>query len=173
MSPEPRTVTEVLHWVITSPGDALAWRWNYKSAILSSILRGGVFFTVNLTAGTGAATAAMTTEFVLRFTTAGFYGALTQAFRRVEPPVAGTAAVVILLPAIAHSLELAVHAWRGTPALAASIGASIAFSAVSTAFNLAAMRRGVFVVGDGQRPLWRDLCAVPFVFAAIVLPKRA
>lgn len=173
MSPEPQTVAGVLTWVVRSPLDALARRWNYKSAVLSSTMRGAIFFAANSTAGTDAAVAALVTEFVLRFTTAGFYGALTQAFRRVEPASAGTAAAMTVLPAVAHSLEFVVHSWRGTPELGVSMAASIAFTAFSTAFNLAAMRQGVFIVGHGQRSLWRDLLAIPCVIAALVPPRRA
>jgi hypothetical protein len=105
--------------------------------------------------------AAMLTEFVFRFTTAGFYGAATQAFRRVEPPLYGTVGAAILLPAAAHSLELVVHWARGTPELAASLIASVAFTALSTSFNLFAMRRGALVVGADGSSLLTDLSRMP------------
>lgn len=173
MSQEPQSLRGVLVWLVTSPVEAFALRWNYKSAVLSSLVRGAIFFSANVSVGIDAATAAVLTEFILRFATAGFYGALTQAFRRVEPAFAGTVAAMILLPSLAHSIEFTVHWWRGTPALATSIAASIAFTAFSTAFNLTAMRRGLFIVGQGQHSLWHDLRAVPYVLAAIVATKRA
>ena len=142
--------------------------WNYKSAILSSLIRSSLFFGANLGAGTEAATAAMATELVLRFSTAGFYGALTQAFRRVEPPLYGTLGALVLLPAFAHSLELAVHWWRGTPELVASIGASVAFTVLSTAFNLFAMRRGVLIVGEGGGSLLSDLSRMPGLVVSFI-----
>ena len=82
---EPATVSGVFVWILRHPGEALFRRWNYKSAVLSSLLRGGLFFAVNLRAGPEAATAAMLTEWSFRACTSGFYGALTQAFRRAEP----------------------------------------------------------------------------------------
>ena len=90
----------------------------------------------------------MVAEAGFRFVTSGFYGALTQAFRRVGPPLAGTLGAMVLLPALGHAMEFVLHSWRGTPALAASMGASVAFSVVSTAVTLAVMRRGYLLVGD-------------------------
>lgn len=170
---EPRTVPGVILWVLRDPWGSLGQRWNYKSAVLSSASRALLFFAVNLTAGTEAAVAAMTAEFCLRFATAGFYGALTQAFRRVHPARHGTVAAMVLLPALAHSLELLVHWWRGTPELAASILVSVAFTALSTSFNLFAMRRGVLVVGADGRSLWQDLRAMPGLVAAFVTYRGA
>lgn len=169
---EPRTVGGVLVWLVTHPWESLGRRWNYKSAVLSSSMRSLVFFAANLTAGTDAAVAAMVTEFVFRFATAGFYGAMTQAFRCVEPARHGALAALVLLPVVAHSLEFLVHSWRGTPELAASIAASLAMTAVSTLFNLFAMRRGVLVVGRGSRSLFADLCSMPRVVAAFLAAGR-
>lgn len=68
---------------------------------------------------------------------------------------------LMLLPAVSHGLELVVHWIRGTPELALSIAASVLLTCVSTAFNLFAMRRGIFVVGDGQRSIVDDLRRTP------------
>jgi hypothetical protein len=158
---EPTTVTGVFAWLVRHPWEAVGRRWNYKSAVLSAAIRAALFFAVNRRAGLDAATAAMITESVYRFGTSGFYGALTQAFRRAEPKWAATVGTLVLLPTVSHSLELAVHWLRGTPELAASIAASVALTIVSTSFNLFAMRRGVLVVGKGGRTLLDDLRAMP------------
>jgi hypothetical protein len=131
-------------------------------------MRSSLFFAANSAAGLEAALAAMTTEFFFRICTAGFYGAVTQAFRRVEPANAGTVAAMIVLPLVAHSLELTVHWWRGTPALGLSIAASIVFTALSTSFTLFAMRHGAFVVGAGRRSLVSDLLSLPRLVAQFV-----
>jgi hypothetical protein len=49
----------------------------------------------------------------------------------------------------------------GTQKLAASMTASVAFTALSTAFNLFAMRRGVLIVGADRLTLRQDLRAMP------------
>jgi hypothetical protein len=69
----------------------------------------------------------MATEFCYRAVGSGFYGALTQYFRSVEPEWKGMALATLLLPALQHSLEAAIHYFRGTPCLLASISASVAF----------------------------------------------
>lgn len=62
------------------------------------MLRALVFLCANLAAGWRAATGAMLAEFVYRAITAGFYGALTQAFRKAEPAWAAGVAAMLLLP---------------------------------------------------------------------------
>jgi hypothetical protein len=120
-----------------------------------------VFFGVNLGAGLQRALAAMLTEFVFRAVTAGWYGAVTQAFRRVRPVWRAAAVLVPLLLLTQHSLELLVHWMRGTPRLAASIGASFAFTLVSTTVSLALMTKGRFLVGAGSKSLLHDLAGLP------------
>jgi hypothetical protein len=165
---EPTTVGGVLRWMLRHPWRALVCRWNYKSALLSALMRSLIFFAANRAAGFDAAVAAMTTEFCFRVTTAGFYGAVTQGFRRVEPAQAGTVAAMVVLPLLTHSLEFVAHWWRGTPELGVSIAASVGFTAISTSFNLFAMRRGAFVVGDGRQSLLSDLLALPRLIAQFV-----
>jgi hypothetical protein len=68
---------------------------------------------------------------------------------------------MVLLPLVSHSIELLVHWWRGTPKLAFSIFASACFTAVSTAYNLFAMRHGALIVGQDARTLREDLQHTP------------
>ena len=56
--------------VLRHPYQRLVRGWNWKSALLSSVVRGAIFFGVNLAAGWSAAGAAFLTEFVFRATTA-------------------------------------------------------------------------------------------------------
>lgn len=151
------------------PGDFLLKKWNWKSAILSSLLRASVFFAANISAGLPAAVAALCTELAFRGITSGFYGALTEAFCDVEPAWAAGITVMILLPLANHSIELLVHWLRGTHNLAASIVASVALTAVSTLFNLYAMRRGTLIVGAGRHSLMRDLLRLPRLLLDFVM----
>jgi len=139
----------------------LVLRWNWKSAVVSAGVRAAIFFATNLPHGRAAAWAAFSTEVWLRLATSGFYGGLTQEFGRVEPEWQGMLAATIALPLISHTLELCVHIVRGTPALLLSILASMAFTVVSTSFNVFAMRRGALVTGDSSQPLYRDLMRMP------------
>jgi hypothetical protein len=135
--------------------------WNWKAALTSACLRGALFFAVNSAHGADAARSAFLTEFALRGVMSGFYGAMTSAFRHVHPPWKATVMASLLLPVLSHGVELVVHWARGTEALAASIAASVALTAVSTAFNLHVMRHGVMTVGEGSQSLAKDLRALP------------
>ncbi|MEZ5356761.1 MAG: hypothetical protein R2762_29340 [Bryobacteraceae bacterium] len=164
------TLHSVFRNLARRPGELLVRRWNWKAAVSSSLVRASLFFLVNLSAGLAQAAGAMFAEFIYRAITAGFYGALTQSFRKVEPGWHGAAAATALLVTVSHSLELLIHWARGTPNLAASIAASCAFTALSTLFNLHAMRRGVLVTDGEGYGFWRDLKLLPGVIASL-LPR--
>ena len=155
------TVWAAIGKLISNPRDLLMERWNWKSAIFSATLRAAIFLCANLAAGWRAATGAMLAEFIYRSATAGFYGAITQAFGTVQPAWAAGIAVAVLLPAVSHSLELGVHVLRGTPKIVTSLISSICFTVVSTLFNLYAMRRGALVVGVGSGSIGADLRMMP------------
>jgi hypothetical protein len=148
---------------------AIGLHWNWKAALLSSAFRSLVFFGANLSAGWPAAIAAMTTELVYRALASGFCGALTQRFSRIEPAWRGAVAAFVLLPLGQHSLELLVHFLRGTANLKLSVGASMAFTGLSTLINLGLMRNGVLVVGEGGKTLRQDLASLPGIVRASIL----
>ena len=159
--PKGPSVKDVFVRLVRHPVKHLLHNWNWKSAVLSSLLRASLFFFTNISAGRPAAVAALKTELVFRVITSGFYGALTEAFREAEPPWAAAVAVAMLLPFANHSLELIVHWIRGTHNLFASILASVIFTAISTLFNFHLMRRGALIVGAGRSSLVSDLIRMP------------
>jgi Mn2+/Fe2+ NRAMP family transporter len=163
-------VGAVLGELLDDPITHIVRRWNWKAAVLSAMSRALLFLIVNLPEGRRAAFAAFVTELVFRGATSGFYAAVTQALGRAEPVWAAAVTGMLLLPVLTHSAELAVHWLRGTPRLGESILASAAFTALSTAFHLFAMRRGVLIVGDARRPFADALRRLPglVVAAAIV-----
>lgn len=165
---EKRTVGGALRDLASHPVDYFIRRWNWKAATTSALMRGGIFFTANLSAGLNAAMGVLLTEFVFRTLTSGFYGSILQAFRRVEPAWAAAVTTMIILPACNHSLEFLIHWYRGTPKLTQSIVASVCFTIVSTLFNLYAMRRGTLVVGENTKSLWQDLKDMPGLIASFV-----
>jgi hypothetical protein len=111
----------------------------------------------------------MLAEFLYRALTAGFYGAITQAFREAEPPWLAATVATIFLPVFSHSLELCIHLLRGTPKLITSIVSSLIFTVFSTLFMLYAMRRGSFVVGGEARGLTDDLAQIPGILGGFLL----
>ncbi len=142
--------------------------WNWKSAVVSSICRSLIFLAANLAAGPDAALRAMAVEFAFRAAAAGFFGAMTQAFTGVKPARLADAGALVLVPLLAHIAEFLVHTTAGTPALGVSMAGSIAFSMVTTMFNLHAMRQGALIVGEGSRPLIDDLRRAPALAASFV-----
>jgi len=154
-------VAAVLRELVRNPVGLVIRRWNWKSALLSSLFRAAIFFIANLAAGWRAAAAAMSIELLYRGVSAGFFGALTQTFRRAHPVWLANTAAAILLPLASHSLEFIVHLARGTPKLITSILSSVVFTIISTLFNLYAMRRGVLTVGSDGRSFTADFRALP------------
>lgn len=143
-------------------------KWNYKAAFFSSVLRALLFFAANARSGWAAASGAMLAEFTYRALTAGFYGALTQSFRRVQPPWKGTLGALIVVPLITHTIEFTLHYLRGTPNLKASMIASVCFTLLSTSFNLFAMRRGTLVSGREAKSFADDVRALPVLIGGFI-----
>ncbi len=169
MTGEPAcsTVAAVLRDLGRRPRHFLIARWNWKSALMSAVIRGVLFFAATLRSGFDAATAAFAIEFAFRAVTSGFFSSVTQAFRRATPDWAATLVVVAGLPLVAHVLEYLVHWLGGTERLGRAMVASVAFTVVSAAFTLYVMRRGALIVGDDdRRPFRQDLAAMPRLIAA-------
>jgi hypothetical protein len=154
------TVGAVFEGLLRHPVRNLIHRWNWKSAVLSSLFRAAIFFFANLVAGWHAAVGALLAELALRAATSGFYGAITEAFSEARPVWAAMMAAMVVLPFANHSLEFLVHWWRGTPKLGVSITASAVFTAISTSFNVYAMRHGVLTVGRNSQSLPEDLGSI-------------
>jgi hypothetical protein len=170
---DAQSVSEVMLGLVQRPGDCLWRRWNWKAAVLSSVLRGSIFFSVNLFASLGAAVSALATELIFRPFVAGYYGAVTESFRSAVPAWAATAVIVVLIPAVNHVLELSIHWARGTRRLGASILVSVGFSILSGLFNMFAMRRGVLIVGEGRRSFADDLKRIPGVVVKFLAAPAA
>ena len=110
----------------------------------------------------------MLAEFVYRALTAGFYGSVTQSFRRVEPPWQGALSALGLLMVTSHSLEFVIHSLRGTPNLKLSIAASICVTIAATLFDLHAMRMGVLTTDGPSAPFAGDMKQLPGVLLSFV-----
>ncbi|MEP7336745.1 MAG: hypothetical protein ABI977_03195 [Acidobacteriota bacterium] len=142
--------------------------------MLSACLRGGIFFAANIGTGLSAALGAMGIESAFYVTVAGFYGAILQSFRRGRPVWLATLTTMVLIPAINHAMEFALHWAGGTKKLKASLIASICLSMLSTIFNLFAMRRGVFIVGAERQSLLADFRQLPqIIFDFLTALPRA
>lgn len=157
----PKTVGKTLWELLTDPGNKLVRNWNWKAATLSAIVRGSLWFAANVKHGLAAAAGAMSVESAFYALIAGFYGALTQSFRRAEPPWLATMTLMVLLPCLNHTFEFLLHRANGTKSIRAGVIASITLSLLSSMFNLFVMRRGALIVGQEQQSLLADLQRMP------------
>ena len=163
------TIRDACVELVRDPVRNILWRWNWKSAIVSAVLRGVLFFATNLAAGPSLARRASIVEFVLRLPLVGILAAVNQTFRRAEPAWATTLTATAVLPLVAHAAELIVHWTARTPALSLSMRASVTLSSVATIFTLFVMRRDVLIVGEESRPFSEDLMRLPALIGAFLL----
>jgi len=165
----PDQVSAVWRQILRKPQVCLVAHWNWKSGATSAMLRGVIYFFVNLPSGFHAAGGAMLVEFSYRTFLSGACGAVTQALRTAEPPWAAALSAMAILPMVGHLVEFTVHYFRGTPRLKSSIATSIGFTILATLINLYAMRRGVLITGDGSSPLAQDYAALPRIIGGFIV----
>lgn len=163
----------LLSRLLRSP-QQLVLLWNWKSALLSMILRGPIFFIAAVQRGWEAAISALLTESVFCVLSAGFYGAVVQILKDAEPEWLTGVFLTVVMPVIFQVLEYLLHWFRGTPHLRIAGIISLLVSALSALFNWYAMRRGTLLVGRGAGGFGGDLRRLPrllFGFVA-VLPRK-
>ncbi len=147
----------------------LVRRWNWKTAAMSGLMRGAIYFFTHISLGWRAALSAMSVEFVFRTFNTGALSSISQAFRRVQPKWKANLIVMLAFPAYSHIIEYTLHVLSGDQNVNKSIVISVLFSAVSAIFNLFTMRRGAFLVKDAeQKSLWSDLKSMPRIFVEFV-----
>lgn len=163
------TASQVLWELARRPRHYFIDHWNWKASLFSSILRALILLSSTWSAGPDDAAFAAALEFVYRATTAGWWGAITQAFRRVEPAWQAAVAACVLIPSVSQFLDAVLHLLAGTPHLLRAVVASAVFTVVATLFNLHAMRQGSLVVGSDGRTLRHDLSRIPGLVVSFVL----
>ena len=164
------SISGVFAHLIAHPFDAVILHWNWKSAVLSAILRAPIFFWAYLFQKHGVATAAgaMLAQAFFRMLFGGVNGAIIQAFRRVQPAWHAVFTVPLVLAAFSHVIEYTVSAAydaaTGTHGKGKAILVSVIISIISAIFNLFAMRRGALLVKDeSEQPFWCDLIRMPWI----------
>jgi len=156
------TIAQILQDLGRRPWWHVRAHWNWKTAIISVAVRGSVFFLTNLAFGFGTAIRAWLVDTAFRIPLVGVYGAIDQAFTNAQPVWAASLTVMVLVPALARTIEFLIHWIAGTPEVRTAVLVSLAFSAVSNPFTLFAMRRGTLVVGAQDADSFsRDLLQLP------------
>jgi hypothetical protein len=167
---KPTSVTSVTAYLFRHPIESLVWRWNWKAAVLSALLRSPIFFTAYLAQKQGLwiAFGAMVAQFIFRTIFGGVNGSIIQSYSRVEPAWHAVLTIPLILTAFSHVAEFVVQTvfdtMTGTTGKGKAILISIVISVISAVFNLFAMRRGVLLVKDeSEQSIWRDLWRMPWL----------
>lgn len=168
-----RPLASVLLDLLRHP-QRILFLWNWKSAVLSVILRGPIFLVAGLRHGWEGALAALLTESIFCVVSAGFYGAIVQSLKDAEPPWLTAVFLVGVIPVTFQVLEYVLHWFRGTPHLRVAEIVSLVVSALSSLFNLYAMRRGTLLVGGEGASFGGDLRRLPLLLLRFLafLPCR-
>lgn len=143
--------------------------WNWKSALLSIILRVPVFAIATLRSGAEAVAGAILTEAAVCAFYAGFYAALVQFLRNRKPVWLVAIVIGVVLPTLGQVFEYAVHAWHGTPHRLAAVIVSSVLSALSSLFNWYAMKQGTLLVGRERSSFSSDLRRIPVLILRFIL----
>jgi hypothetical protein len=166
----PSTVSGVFRYIFTHPLEMLVWRWNWKAALISGLMRGSIYLATHIQHGWRAALGAMSVEFIFRVIVSGAFGSLVQAFHRATPAWLATLCVMFMLPGLAHIIEFTLHTLNGDQSKVSAIIVSISFSIISAVFNLFAMRRGAMLVKDEkQQSLWQDFKSFPRIILEFII----
>src|SRR6185369_5748089 len=79
-------VVDVLRYLVRHPVETLIWRWNWKAAVLSALLRAPIFFFSYFRKdGLKMAIGAAAAQSVFRILFGGANGSIIQSFSKVEP----------------------------------------------------------------------------------------
>ncbi len=160
----------VTAYLFKHPIQTLVWRWNWKAAILSALLRAPIFFFSYLFKKDGLklAVGAAIAQSLFRVVFGGINGAIIQSYSKVEPAWHAVLTIPIVLATFSHLIEYGVQAvydsQAGVEGKGRAVFISVIVSAISAVFNLFAMRRGALLVKDeSQQSIWRDLWRMPWL----------
>jgi hypothetical protein len=150
------------------PLAALLEGFNWKTAIISAVLRATLFFFTNLRSGSQLALRATLVEAAYAICASGLLGAVTERIRGARPEWLTGLTVWVAMPVTLLTAQFFVHRFFGTPRLGASMVGSFCFAALGTGFNWFAMRRGAMMVGADRQSFTSDLRALPAIIWAFV-----
>lgn len=142
--------------------------WNWKSAILSALIRSFGYLIATRKHGMHTGFHAVAIEIFYVALTAGIYSALQQGALNIRPRWLSSSLIVVGVPVLSQSVELAVHLAMRTPNLRAATLGIMAFGFLSAMFHLHVMRNGAMLVGGKSRPFSEDLKRMPSLVAGFL-----
>jgi hypothetical protein len=112
------SLATALRGLLRSPFRALIEEFNWKTALISAILRAILFFFNNLRSGHQLALKATLVEAVFAISAMGVFGAVTERILNARPVWLTGLMVWLAIPATMLSTQYCVHRFFGTPPIA-------------------------------------------------------
>jgi hypothetical protein len=157
----PVEVVAVLSDLVLHPVQTFFYSWNWKSALLSAMLRAPIFLIATLRQGWEAISVAVVVEAIYSASISGCYGAFVQRLRRARPLWAAGLLIVVIFPILLLWLDYWLHLYTRMPNLKGGmLGAGI-LCLLSSLFNWYLMSRNSLLVGTGARSFASDLKRMP------------
>lgn len=142
--------------------------WNWKSAILSAMIRSIAYVEATAKHGWHTGFHAVIAEVVYVASTAGIYSALQQKALNIKPRWVSNSLIVVGVPILSQFVEFTIHAAAGTPNLRTVTMGIMIFGLISALFHLHVMRKGAMLVGSKGRPFSEDLRRMPSLLAGFL-----
>lgn len=142
--------------------------WNWKSAILSALIRSFVYLLATRKHGFHTGLHAVLAEVFYVAFTAGIYSALQQGALDLQPKWLSNSLIVVGVPVLSQSVEYTIHLAAGTPNLRVATISIMIFGFISALFHLHVMRNGALLVGNKSRPFSEDLKRMPLLVAGFL-----
>jgi hypothetical protein len=143
--------------------------WNWKSALLSVILRVPVFAIATVRRGPEVIAGAVLTEATVCAVNAGCYAAVVQVLRNRKPVWLVASVITVVLPGLGQVIEYAIHTWHQTPHRVIAVIISSVLSTISSLFNWYAMKHGTLLVGSEQSSFSGDVRRLPILILRFLL----
>jgi len=147
--------------------------WNWKSAILSVMLRVPIFAVATIRRGPEVIAGAILTETAVCAINAGWFATVVQILRNRKPVWLVATVISVILPLCGQVIEYTIHAWHQTPHRLPAVIVSTALGAISSLFNWYAMKQGQMLVGGERSSFASDLRSIPvLLFRFLLLGPR-
>jgi hypothetical protein len=143
--------------------------WNWKSAILSVMLRVPIFAVATIRRGPEVVAGAILTETAVCALNAGWFAAVVQILRNRKPVWLVATVISVIVPLCGQVIEYAIHAWHQTPHRLAAVIVSTVFGAIASLFNWYAMKQGQMLVGGEGSSFASDLRTIPVLLYRFLL----
>lgn len=147
--------------------------WNWKSALLSVMLRVPIFAIATMRRGPEVIAGAILTETAVCAINAGWYAAIVQILRNRKPVWLVATVISVIVPLSGQVIEYTIHTWHQTPHRVAAVIASTGLGAIASLFNWYAMKHGQMLVGGERSSFSSDLRSMPvLLFRFFLLAPR-